>query len=248
MDWTPKSQILADLPETAPTKPSKPSSEGFVGAASEGFPDYETSPEIGNYSPSSELTAPETVPANNNDDVGPVPDLDLERPDRVHARRVLNGAGVRKILVDDELIVGIWSDLDSLEIRAALLVLESDRYPVRYLDGIGMPIQFKSRRVPGEAVPLNVLEAMEDSSSQPWEVRDRMLKKMGCRPADTSWREWKAAALNEIFLKHGTTGRPGRITAETVAHGEKQTGRTGKSAHYLRGIEAEEFTRYGPLP
>jgi len=35
-----------------------------------------------------------------------------------------------------------------------------------------------------------------------------------------SWAEWKAAALNMLFLKQGTTGQPGRITAATVRHGE----------------------------
>ena len=37
------------------------------------------------------------------------------------------------------------------------------------------------------------------------------------------WAEWKAAALNRLFLEHGETGRPGRITAGTVRHGEMQT-------------------------
>ena len=33
--------------------------------------------------------------------------------------------------------------------------------------------------------------------------------------------EWKAAALNRLFLEQGTSGQPGRITAETVLHGER---------------------------
>ncbi len=36
-----------------------------------------------------------------------------------------------------------------------------------------------------------------------------------------SWAEWKAAALNRLFLEQGTSGQPGRITAETVLHGER---------------------------
>jgi hypothetical protein len=36
-----------------------------------------------------------------------------------------------------------------------------------------------------------------------------------------SWAEWKAAALNRLFLEQGTLGQPGRITAETVLHGER---------------------------
>jgi hypothetical protein len=34
------------------------------------------------------------------------------------------------------------------------------------------------------------------------------------------WAEWKAAALNQLFKEQGVTGRPGRITAATVRHGE----------------------------
>ena len=36
-----------------------------------------------------------------------------------------------------------------------------------------------------------------------------------------SWAEWKAAALNRLFLEQGTSGQPGRITTETVLHGER---------------------------
>jgi hypothetical protein len=36
-----------------------------------------------------------------------------------------------------------------------------------------------------------------------------------------SWAEWKAAALNHLFLEQGTSGQPGRITAETILHGER---------------------------
>ena len=35
-----------------------------------------------------------------------------------------------------------------------------------------------------------------------------------------SWPEWKAAALNRLFEGQGVTGEPGRITPETVRHGE----------------------------
>jgi hypothetical protein len=31
-----------------------------------------------------------------------------------------------------------------------------------------------------------------------------------------SWCEWKAREMNRLFLEHGLTGEPGRITAETV--------------------------------
>ena len=36
------------------------------------------------------------------------------------------------------------------------------------------------------------------------------------------WCEWKARMLNCLFQEQGVTGQPGRITAATVEHGEKQ--------------------------
>jgi hypothetical protein len=36
-----------------------------------------------------------------------------------------------------------------------------------------------------------------------------------------SWAEWKAAALNRLFLEQGVTGKPGRFTAATVRGGAK---------------------------
>jgi hypothetical protein len=40
------------------------------------------------------------------------------------------------------------------------------------------------------------------------------------------WCEWKAAALNRLFLEQGVTKQPGRITAATVRHGERNGART----------------------
>jgi hypothetical protein len=40
-----------------------------------------------------------------------------------------------------------------------------------------------------------------------------------------SWCEWKARALNLLFLEHGLTGEPGRITSETVRDGTKRAAR-----------------------
>jgi hypothetical protein len=36
-----------------------------------------------------------------------------------------------------------------------------------------------------------------------------------------SWYQWKAEALNRLFREQGRTGEAGKITAETVEHGEK---------------------------
>jgi hypothetical protein len=41
------------------------------------------------------------------------------------------------------------------------------------------------------------------------------------KPGYLSWAEWKAAALNRLFQDQGVTGKPGRITAATVRHGEQ---------------------------
>jgi hypothetical protein len=42
-----------------------------------------------------------------------------------------------------------------------------------------------------------------------------------------SWAEWKAAALNRLFQEQGVTGKPGRITAATLRHGERNAGGNG---------------------
>jgi hypothetical protein len=33
--------------------------------------------------------------------------------------------------------------------------------------------------------------------------------------------EWKAGALNQLFLDLGSTGQPGRITPDTIRHSER---------------------------
>jgi hypothetical protein len=77
------------------------------------------------------------------------------------------------------LAIGIWSDLDWLGVRAALRVFDLDQLPVRYLDGAGIPLRYKVRRVDGEPVPLNVLIGMEQNPAEPWKHRDRMLAEIG---------------------------------------------------------------------
>ena len=106
-----------------------------------------------------------------------IPDLDA--PDLIHARHVLNEAEVHKFVVSGAVIIGIWSDLDSPEIRAALRALDADRLPVRYLDGAGVPMQYKVRRVEGEPVSISVLAEMEQRPADPWMVRDRLPNNMG---------------------------------------------------------------------
>jgi len=138
------------------------------------------------------------------------------------ASALLNRAGVRIMALEGGATIGLWSDSDGPEVRAALCTFGSDRLPVRYLDGAGVPMRYKARRVDGEPVPMSVLAAMEQHPGEPWRVRDRMLNEMGWCSKGVSWAEWKAAALNRLFQGQGTSGQSGRITAATVRHGERK--------------------------
>lgn len=138
------------------------------------------------------------------------------------ASAVLNLAGVRIMALEGGATIGVWSDLDGPEVRAALRAFGSDRLPVRYLDGAGIPMRYKLRRAVGEPVPMNVLNEMERHLADPWKIRDRMLNEIGWRSKVMDWAEWKAAALNRLFQEQGATGKPGRITAATVRHGERK--------------------------
>ena len=105
----------------------------------------------------------------------PSHDSETAPEELTRASRVLAHADVRLMQIDGQLVIGIWSDLDSIEIRYALELFGSGDAPVRYLDGPGIPDRFRLRRVAGEPVPLDVLHEME-RSPEPWKVRDRMLK------------------------------------------------------------------------
>jgi hypothetical protein len=185
------------LADKLENEPTKPSKPGFVGF--EGATSTE-SPEIETASDQAELA---------------------------RASGVLNRAGVRIMATEGGATIGVWSDLDGPEVRAALRAFGSDRLPVRYLDGAGVPMRYKVRRVEGEPVPMNVLAAMEQHPAEPWKVRDRMLNEIGWCSKRTPWAEWKAAALTRLFEVHGVTGKPGRITAATGQHGERKAGGNG---------------------
>ncbi len=151
------------LADTAESEPTKPSKLGSVGF--DGATSAE-SPEIEVQSDPAELT---------------------------RASAVLNRAGVRIIALEGGSTIGLWSDLDGPEVRAALRTFGSDRLPVRYLDGVGVPMRYKARRVEGEPVPMNVLAAMEQYAAEPWKVRDGMLSEMGWCSKRIPWAEWKAS-------------------------------------------------------
>jgi hypothetical protein len=154
----------------------------------------------------------------------------LSDPDPAELARagaVLNRAGIRIMALEGSATIGVWSDLDGPEVRAALRTFGSELLLIHYLDGAGVPMRYKVRWVDGEPVPMNVLAAMEQHPADPWKVRDRMLSEMGWCAKGTPWAEWKAAALNRLFQEQGATGKPGRITAATVWHGERKAGGNG---------------------
>ena len=74
-------------------------------------------------------------------------------PDRAELERasnVLNRTGVRILALEGGTTIGVWSDLDGPEVRAALRTVRLDRLPIRYLDGEGIPIRYSARRVEGK--------------------------------------------------------------------------------------------------
>jgi hypothetical protein len=101
-----------------------------------------------------------------------------KRRDTSWAHTVLAKAGVRLMELNGVFTVGIWSNLDSPEIRAALRCFHDEDPPVVYLDGSAVPDRYKLTRLAGEPAPLNVLHAMEQNPAEPWVIRDRMLAAM----------------------------------------------------------------------
>jgi hypothetical protein len=106
------------------------------------------------------------------------PSAESPRIESAAYRGILNRTGVRIMALESETAIGVWSDLDGPEIRAALHVRGLDRYPLRYLDGTGVPMPYKLRMVKGDPVPKDVLAEMERNPAEPWKVRDRMLNEM----------------------------------------------------------------------
>lgn len=121
----------------------------------------------------------------------------------------LNRAGIRIMAFEDGATIGVWSDLDGPGVRAALRTLGMSGLPVLYLDGDGIPMRYKVRRVDGEPVPTGVLAEMERNPSEPWSARDRALKEMGWCPKGKPYEAWRAEALNRMFREHNARRRAG---------------------------------------
>jgi hypothetical protein len=114
------------------------------------------------------------------------PEPGQEAIDRAGA--VLSRVGMRLMELEGGTTVGLWSDLDAPEIRAALRVFGSHLLPLRYLDGPGIPARYQLRRVAGEPVPESVRVEMERHPAEPWKIRDQMLSGMGGPPKERKWR------------------------------------------------------------
>lgn len=203
LDWKPSGRILAKIAGRAPSKPSKLRSEGFEGISSAQSPNIdggEDTTELArtsawlcgmNSRPEAQIFVdpPDNEPAKPSkagfvgfEDSLSTQSLNIaaahDPAESIRAVGVLNSSGVRRLELKEGAAIGIWSDLDGPEIRAALATLGIEHMAIRYLDGRGVPMRYKLRKVAGEAVPLSVLNAMEEAQSEPWRIRDIMLERM----------------------------------------------------------------------
>jgi hypothetical protein len=192
LDWEPQGRILADSPEGEPTKPTKQECVGSVGETSGRSPVIETAQILADM-PGTEPTKPSKPGCVGFEGATSTQSPKIEAgPDSAELARActaMNRAGVRFMALEDGASIGLWSDLDGAGIRAALRTLGLNRLPARYLDGAGVPVRYKVRRVKGEPVPMNVLAEMERHSAEPWKVRDRMLNEMGWCSGTVAHRE-----------------------------------------------------------
>jgi hypothetical protein len=67
------------------------------------------------------------------------------------AMRFLNLAGVRIIRRDYDLQIGVWEDLDGVEIRQALRTVGLDAHPIVHLESAGVDLRYNVRRTPDRA-------------------------------------------------------------------------------------------------
>ncbi len=62
--------------------------------------------------------------------------------------QLLNLTGCRLLFNTEQLHIGVWADLDSPELRAALKGVNLDEYPVVHLDLANVTPEYKVRRCP----------------------------------------------------------------------------------------------------
>jgi hypothetical protein len=77
----------------------------------------------------------------------------------------------------------------------------------------GEVLKIEADPEPAELARAGVLTATEPRAPHPSDVLDSK---------GVSWEQWRAASLNRLFLERGAMGRPGRITAATIRHGEQR--------------------------
>jgi hypothetical protein len=88
---------------------------------------------------------------------------------------------VRRLEIDGETVVGIWSDQDSPIIRKAMRVVGWGNLPVRYLDSSHVPDRYKGSRLTGQPLPLAILHVMQAViDREPWRIRDQLLHEWEC--------------------------------------------------------------------
>jgi hypothetical protein len=121
----------------------------------------------------------------------------------------MNRIGARLMELDGRITIGVWSDLDGPEVRAAVRAFGNP--PVKYLDGAGIPQRYKVRDIPGEPLPAEVLRAMLQNPIDPWRTRDDTLIKMNWQANGVPWAEWRARAINSLFRELGNSGQPGCV-------------------------------------
>jgi len=95
-----------------------------------------------------------------------------EPAELAHACGVLNRAGVR-IMRLDGFKFGVWSDLAGPEIRAALHALGMDELAVQFLDGSGIPLPYKIRRVPERETGMSWIEWTAGALNQLFQQQGR---------------------------------------------------------------------------
>jgi hypothetical protein len=148
------------------------------------------------------------------------PPPDPRELDRAHA--VLRRYEVRRIVVDGQEAVGIWSTQDGPHLRAAIRIAGWPG-PIRYLDGRGIPDKYKGTRLPDDPPPLAVVDEMQANiDNEPWILRDRRMA--GVRVVD----------LSEI---------EGLVRQQMAEQGEEQR-RILRAGGVLAPTEAEPGVRY----
>jgi hypothetical protein len=67
------------------------------------------------------------------------------------AMRLLNLTGCRIIRNESVLEIGVWEDLDGVEIRQALRTVGLDAHPIVHLESAGVDLRYNVRRTPDRA-------------------------------------------------------------------------------------------------